>query len=341
MCLCAVLVAGCGDDDASDDGGETLAGSGDGSSTVGAAPSSTSAMGGDTSAASTGAGDATGPGRSDGSETGAAVGNCVEAPQPECPPAPGTIATALAEGLITAGSATALDVRGEAPFAAAHLPGATVLDAADLRATIDGVSGQVASADQAQMVFEAAGIAPDDALVVYGAANATEPARVVWTLAYYGHTGPVWMLDGGLDQWTAEGRAVEMGGGPSGGSAYAPTVADALRVDEQWVLDHLDDPSVTLVDARSDGEYRSGHIPGARSVDWTRNLGADGLFLAADELRALYGDPASGQTLVTYCQTGSRASVDWLVLVLLGYEDVRLYDGSWAEWSADPTNPVE
>ena len=344
-CLSGLLVAGCGDAGNGDDGGDTQAGSGDVTGTAGSSPGSTSSDPTATSSMSTDAGDATGPGdttdAADASGTGPAAGNCVDAPQPDCPPAPGTISTALADALLAAGSALAVDVRGDAPFAAAHLPGATVLDAADLRATVDGVSGQVAPADQAQLVFEAAGIAPDDALIVYGANNATEPARVVWTLAYYGHTGSVWMLDGGLDQWTAEGRGVEMGGGAAGGSAYAPVVVDALRVDEPWVLDHLDDPGVTLVDARSDGEFAAGHIPGALSVDWARNLGADGLLLPDDELRALYGDPAPGQTLVAYCQTGSRASVDWLVLARLGYADVRLYDGSWSEWSADPSNPVE
>lgn len=341
-CLILLLaIAGCGDDSGLGEAGSTTdvgsTGVGEG---PGTAPGSSSASTSTSASATTSSVDETGS-----SESGEGSTTDTEGPagcaMPGEPCGDWVVSTEIAQALIDDGTAIALDVRGAAAFTTEHLPGATVLSATDLRATVDDVAGQVAPPDASQAVFEAAGIAPEDGLVVYGDANGTDPARVVWTLAYYGHTGPIWMLDGGLTQWTDEGRPVQSDGAAAGGSSYAPEAVDALRVDAAWVLDHLDDPGVTLVDARSDAEYGDGHIPGALSMDWGRNLGPQGLFLPDDELRALYGDPDEGQTLVAYCQTGSRASVDWIALTKLGYADVRIYDGSWAEWSADPDNPVE
>lgn len=266
---------------------------------------------------------------------------CSSASDPECPDAPGAMPTELLDQLLADDALRVVDVRAPDDFDASHIPGAIVVDESALRATVDGIGGQVAPPDEVQAVFEAAGLLPSDPIVVYGAANGTTPARVVWTFAYSGHTGPVWMLDGGFNQWSSEGRVVESDADPIEMSSYEINLVADLRVDAQWVLDRIDDPDVTLVDARSPGEYTNGRIPGAISVDWVTNLGEDGLYLPSVELVALYGDPNPTQTFIVYCQTGSRASVDWLVLTMLGYADVRIYDGSWSEWSADPMYPQE
>lgn len=329
------LSLACGDD-GSVAGEDTLATATDtGTGPDGASTSTTDdADSGDTGDTTAGPADTT-SGDSTGSST------CLEPIEADCAPQRGVIPGELLETFLGSEDLVIVDTRPEPLFTADHLPGAVHIDPGALRAMVDGINGQVASEADSRAVFEAAGLTPDVAVVTYGSDNGTDPARVLWTLAYYGHQGPLWMLDGGYDQWTAEGRALDTDATPPTTSSYPTVVTDMLRVDQQWVLDHLDDPTVTLVDARGQGEYDGGHIPGAISVDWTRNLGDDGLFLPTDELPDLYMNPPDGQTLVSYCQTGSRASVDWLVLAWLGYADVRLYDGSWAEWSSDPGNPVE
>jgi thiosulfate/3-mercaptopyruvate sulfurtransferase len=121
---------------------------------------------------------------------------------------------------------------------------------------------------------------------------------------------------------------------------------------KQWVESNLATPSVFVLDARSRGEYvgedvraaRGGHVPGAVNLDWVLNLeeGAGGTFLGETELREMYdsiGVSNQGET-VTLCQTGVRAAHTYFVLRNLGYDNVRMYDGSWAEWGNDASAPI-
>lgn len=221
-----------------------------------------------------------------------------------------------------------LDVRGNGPFEGSRLPGAVQLDESRLRATVDGVPGQVAAVTDLQAAFGEAGLSADVPVVVYGAATDTTAARVVWTLQYVGMT-EVLLMDGGFDAWTGMTESGERVAPEA--TPFAATVNTEIIADADYVNARLDDVSVVIYDVRTAGEYEAGHIPGAINVDWQSMVRA-GALKPADEVRALL-EPATGETIV-YCQTGSRAAVGFLVLQWLGYPNVRLYDGSWADWSA-------
>jgi thiosulfate/3-mercaptopyruvate sulfurtransferase len=201
---------------------------------------------------------------------------------------------------------------------------------------VDDIPAQVAPPMQAQPVLRMAGLRNDVIAVVYGEPDEYDPSRIVWTLRYYGH-GDVRYLDGGYAAWVAAGGAIDTDPPSIESTEYTIIgVDEGLRVEGDWVLSQLGDepydtPAIQLVDARSEGEYDAGRIPSARNVNWTRNL-ENGLLRSESELEALYEGMDPAMTTVTYCVSGWRGSFAWLTLTALGYDDVRLYDGSWNEW---------
>lgn len=217
-----------------------------------------------------------------------------------------------------------------------RIPGAILLRPSQLATTVDGVPAQAVPASRAQAVLRATGLQNELIAVVYGAPPEYNAARIAWSLRYYGHQ-EVRYLDGGYAAWVDSGGAVDTDPPMVEPSEYAiVSVDEDLRVTGDWVLMELgeppyDMPAIQLVDARSDEEYAEGRIPTARSVDWGRNLD-EGFLRPEPELEALYDGMDYSVTTVTYCVSGWRGSFAWLTLTDLGYQDVRLYDGSWNEW---------
>ena len=219
-----------------------------------------------------------------------------------------------------------------------RIPGAIELRPQQLATTIDGVRAQLMPPMQGEPVLRAAGLRNEVTAVVYGEAPEYDPSRIVWALRYYGHPD-VRYLDGGFAAWVAADGALDTDPPMTEPTEY--TIVDAnedLRVTGDWVFmqigdDPYDMPAIQLVDARSESEYDDGRIPSARSVNWTRNL--EGGFLKPEaELETIYQGLDRTKTTVSYCVTGWRGSFDWLTLTALGFEDVRLYDGSWTEWGS-------
>jgi thiosulfate/3-mercaptopyruvate sulfurtransferase len=239
-----------------------------------------------------------------------------------------------------------------------HIPGAVKLHwREDLQ---DPIERDLVEKEQFERLLGGLGIGNDTTVVLYGDRNNWFAAYAYWYLKIYGHQD-VRILDGGRQKWFDEGR--ETTTEPPSRSPVQYTAADrdeSIRAYRDAVREGLGDAAKALVDVRSPQEYsgdliappgyeqegaqRAGHIPTAQSIPWAQAVRDDGTFKTADELRQLYETKGvtPGKEVTAYCRIGERSAHTWFVLrELLGYENVRNYDGSWTEWGNLVDVPIE
>jgi thiosulfate/3-mercaptopyruvate sulfurtransferase len=199
-------------------------------------------------------------------------------------------------------------------------------------------------------LFNLRGVDAKTPVVVYDEQSGMRAARAFWFLEYFGHEHAQ-MLDGGFGAWIKAGLPVTREAAAPPKSTWSGTPrADRLATWRE-VKDRLGSDGTVILDTRSDEEYygtlvrakRGGAIPGAAHVEWKRNLGPDGAFKPAAELRAMYEQAGvtPDKEVVTYCQGGYRAAHAYLALRLLGYPRVKNYTGSWKEWGDREELPVQ
>lgn len=238
-----------------------------------------------------------------------------------------------------------------------HIPGAVKVDwHTELNDPV--VRDYVDGAGFAELLSRK-GISRDDTVVIYGDKNNWWAAYALWVFSLFGHED-VRLLDGGRDRWISEGREITTEPARRDRTEY-PVVQrndSVLRAYKDDVLAFLG--SGPLIDVRSPEEYsgertsapaypeegalRAGHIPTAQSVPWAKAVAEDGGFKPRAELEAIYRDGAGiddGDSVIAYCRIGERSSHTWFVLKhLLGFDDVRNYDGSWTEWGSAVRVPI-
>jgi len=245
-------------------------------------------------------------------------------------------------------------------FASGHIPGAVEVDwTRDLN---DPINRDYLRGEGFSKLMSRIGATPESTIVFYGDKNNWWACYAAWVFHLFGNTNCK-IMDGGRLKWQKEHREMTREAASPAPTNYPVKERDdsVIRAFRSQVFDHVDGRG-KLIDVRSPEEYsgerlhmeaypnegalRGGHIPGAKNVPWAKAINPeDGTFLDAVELRALYEDKAGlskDDDVIVYCRIGERSSHTWFVLhYLLGYPDVRNYDGSWTEWGNLVGAPIE
>jgi thiosulfate/3-mercaptopyruvate sulfurtransferase len=245
-----------------------------------------------------------------------------------------------------------VDVRSPEQYASGHLPGAVNLPLGAITRTRHGTPGMLTPLAEITQALGERGISRETQVVIYDNVGGPAATRLFWVLDALGHPR-VSVFQGGLHGWRQAGLPVSQELPEVQPTMYEATWDRSKVATLGWVATHAQHPNVVLLDARSPAEFsgqvpgrqvkRPGHIPEAVNVDWVNNLTAEPRqFRAGTELAHLYqrAGVTPDNEIVVYCRTGMRASHTYFVLRLLGYPRVRVYDGSYVEWAAEPTVPV-
>ena len=238
-------------------------------------------------------------------------------------------------------------------FRAAHIPGARFLDLASLTDRDSAVPGALPTGEQLAERLGALGVTARTRIVLYDDSAIKSAARAWFILRLFGHER-VTILDGGWAKWNREARPVESGTVAPEPAHYDIGAQRPIVRSKADIVANIETGEEQVVDARDPGRFTGatidtvhdlpgGHIPGARNLFFRDLFREDGTYRPVRELRAAVAkaglDP--DRPIVASCGSGMTASVVLFALHLIGRDDTALYDGSWAEWGADPETPKE
>ena len=246
-----------------------------------------------------------------------------------------------------------VDLGKFAAYNEAHVPGAVHLPYSCIVRAEQPAMGLLPTPEQLSRVFGQLGLTPDTHVVAYDHEAGGRASRLLWTLDIIGHRHRS-LLNGGIHAWVNDGHHAEAGiNEPHTREYNAEIVHPELIADKRYLLEHLHDPEVVLLDTRSANEFsgedkraeRGGHIPGAVNLETllTMDGGNHLRLLPDDKLKDMLGrlGVTPDKEIIVYCQTHHRSAHTYVLLKHLGYPRVRGYDGSWSEWGNDLSLPIE
>ena len=239
-----------------------------------------------------------------------------------------------------------------------HVPGAVLFDwKKDIN---DPVTRNIFSKQTCEDLLQRAGVNNNTTLVLYGDFNNWFAAFAFWAFKYYGFKD-LRLMNGGRKKWLEEDRPITKDIPQYQRGNFKATEPDkSIRVFLNQMKEALDKENIAMVDVRSPKEFtgeilappeyptehaqRGGHIPGASNIPWSQAVKDDGTFKSTEELKQIYQSKGivPDKEIIAYCRIGERSSHTWFVLkYLLGYPNVKNYDGSWTEWGNIVDNPIE
>ena len=242
-----------------------------------------------------------------------------------------------------------IDSRPFKEYLNGHIPGSVNIDLMQFHWLDTTLIGIKQFNRQSRRLLSNVGIKENDMVIFYDETSGPTAARGVWLLLYFSHE-KVALLDGGFNKWKERGYKIEKITNEFRHSKFLGEVNREVLATAMDIFSVLEPKTQTtnIIDTRSKAEFdgtivrggRRGHLPNAINIDWNMNL-SNGLFKKYKELAKLYSKIPKNKQVITYCQGGYRAANTFLVLKLLGYKKVKVYLGSWGEWSSQHNLPVE
>lgn len=244
-----------------------------------------------------------------------------------------------------------LDVCSKENYQKHHIPGAIHIEPKALQCGEAPAPGKLPSVEQLSKLFSEIGLTPEQHVIAYDDEGGGWAGRLIWTLDVIGHQQYSY-LDGGLHSWLNEEYATETTPTTKSTVDYEVSINPQAIAQLEDIIPQLGDDNFAIWDARSASEYdgskvlakRGGHIPGAINIDWLdlidkqRNMRLVDLDSLQKQLNTL--GLSKDKLIVTHCQTHHRSGLTYLAMKILGYPNIKAYDGSWSEWGNNDDTPI-